>query len=199
MNNKAWALALTVGLLGSGSAAQAALVDAGNGLVDDTVLNICWVANASLSREPDQLGGPATWQALVDWAANLDYGGYQDWRLASMSSNSSTDSVFDCSGGTEQDCINSGNELGYMYYYNLTPPADTPPTDPLTDLTGNQTVGDVTLTGIQAVSWSGSEFASLPGLAWVFVPANGFQIDFNKVLPVRRLGSSPRTMSSRAG
>jgi hypothetical protein len=38
MKRQTWALALAVGLLGAGGASQAALVDAGNGLVNDTVL-----------------------------------------------------------------------------------------------------------------------------------------------------------------
>jgi hypothetical protein len=166
MNKKAWALALTVGLLGSGSAAQAALVDAGNGLVNDTVLDICWVANAGLSGEPDQLNGLADWQTLVDWAANLDYGGYQDWRLASMSSTSPTNSVVNC--GTDTEPNFRDNELGYMYTYYL-------PGNYGDDKTGNQTVGDVTLTGIQNGYWSGTEFASLPRFAWVFRPDFGLQ------------------------
>jgi hypothetical protein len=150
MRQKTWALALTVGLLGAGGASQAALVDAGNGLVNDTVLDITWVANAGLSNE--QLSGAANWQDLVDWADALVYGGYDDWRLASMSSTSPTNTVFDCSTGTEQQCIESGNQLGYMFHYNIA--GGFPKT-------GDQTVGDVTLTGIQNAYWSGTEFASV--------------------------------------
>ena len=176
MNKQAWALALTVGLLGSGSAAQAALLDAGNGLVDDTVLNICWVANAGLSGESDQLDGAADWDALVDWAANLDYGGYDDWRLASMSVDAGTPtgsagSVVDCETATEEACRD--NELGYMYTHYL--PGDYDDTK-----TGDQTVGDVTLTGIQNVYWSGTQPASKPNSAWVLRPDDGRQPSYSK-------------------
>jgi hypothetical protein len=41
--------------------------------------------------------------------------------------------------------------------------------------TGDQTVGDVDLTGIQNVYWSGTESASFPGNAWIFRPDIGFQ------------------------
>jgi hypothetical protein len=41
--------------------------------------------------------------------------------------------------------------------------------------TGNQTVGDVTLTGIQIAYWSGTEFASDPGFAWGFTADRGGQ------------------------
>ena len=71
MKQQTWALALTVGLLGAGSPSQAALVDAGNGLINDTVLDITWVADASLS-------GARTWDNLVQWAEDLVYGGYDD-------------------------------------------------------------------------------------------------------------------------
>jgi hypothetical protein len=56
---------------------------------------------------------------MVDWAEDLVDAGYDDWRLASMSSTSPTDTVFNCSGGTEQDCIDSGNELGYVFHDNI--------------------------------------------------------------------------------
>ena len=163
MSIKGLALALTVGWLSSGSAVQAALTDAGNGLVDDTVLNICWVADASLS-------GAQNWDDLVDWAANLDYGGYQDWRLASMSvangtPTGSTGTVVACETDTEQNCRD--NELGYMYTYYL-------PGNYGDDKTGNQTVGDVELTGIQNTYWSGTNLAVAPlTTAWLFVPADG--------------------------
>jgi hypothetical protein len=152
-------LGLAAGLLVLTGNAPAALVDAGNGLVNDTVLNITWVADASLS-------GARTWDALVQWAEDLVYGGYDDWRLASMSTSASTASAFDCSGGTEQDCINSGNELGYMFHYNIV--GSFPKT-------GDQTVGDVTLTEIQSLYWSGTESASDSGNAWGFLAGSGFQ------------------------
>ena len=169
MREKTWALALTVGLLGAGGATQAALVDAGNGLVNDTVLDITWVADASLS-------GGQSWGDLVDWAENLVYAGYDDWRLASMSvaagtPTGATDSIIACQTDTEVNCRD--NELGYMYTYYL-------PGNYGDNKTGDQTVGDVTLTGIQNVYWSGTEFASGPDFAWGFDPVNGFQFDDDK-------------------
>jgi hypothetical protein len=163
-------LGLAAGLLVLTGNAPAALVDAGNGLVNDTVLDITWVADASLSGSRD-------WDDLVSWAENLVYADYDDWRLASMSTSASTDSVFDCSGGTEQDCIDSGNELGYMFHYNIL--GGFPKT-------GDQTVGDVTLTGIQSEYWSGTEWTD-PLAAWYFDPASGDQSASLKYSPgIRR-------------
>jgi hypothetical protein len=163
MTMKTWQGMAAAGLLLAGGGAQAALVNAGNGLVNDTVLDITWVADASLS-------GAQSWADLVSWAENLVYAGYDDWRLASMSTSASADPVFDCSGGTEQACIDSGNELGYMFYYNIT--GNFPKT-------GDQTVGDVMLTGIQSSYWSGTGVALYPGLAWVFFPGDGLQYNMN--------------------
>ncbi len=128
----------------------------------DDVLDITWVTDASLS-------GSGTWEEQLAWADGFSLGGAKDWRLASMSVSAgvptgTTTSVVGCSSSTELACRD--NELGYMYYYNLTPSGDTPPTDLNTYLTGDQTVGDVTLTGIQARYWSGTEFDS--ERAWVF-------------------------------
>ena len=154
-------------LLLAGGGAEAALVDAGNGLINDTVLNITWVADASLS-------GAQSWSDLVQWAEDLVYGGYDDWRLASMSvaagtPTGATDSIIDCATDTEANCRD--NELGYMYTYYLSGNYGD-------DKTGNQAVGSVTLTGIQLSHWSGTEAASSPGNAWVFYPLNGFQTNF---------------------
>ena len=81
----------------------------------DDVLDITWVTNGALS-------GLGTWYSQTAWAANLDYLGFDDWRLAAMSVSAglptgTTGSVVDCRSATELACRD--NELGYMYYYNL--------------------------------------------------------------------------------
>ncbi len=143
----------------------------------DDVLDITWVTDADLSGP-----NPNTWDNQVAWASGLDYHGFDDWRLASMSvdeltnGDNTTNSVVDCSTATEEECRD--NELGYMYYYNLTPSLDTPPTDFGTNLSGDQTVGGVTLTDIQFGSWSGTEFSSFS--AWIFFFGFGGQNVGNK-------------------
>ena len=127
----------------------------------DTVLDITWTTNAGLS-------GPHSWDDQVAWANNLDYLGFADWRLASISVSAglptgllpptmaSFDSV-DCNQVTEMDCQN--NELGYMFYYNLG--------GALSDyIFGDQVVGDVMLSIIQYYYWSGTEADS--HYAWRF-------------------------------
>ena len=166
-----WQGMAAAGLLLAGGGAQAALVDAGNGLVNDTGLDITWVAEAGVSTV--QLGGAATWEELVNGAAGLEDAGYDDWRLASMSVAAGTPtgsagfgSIIDCETDTETNCRD--NELGYMYRYYL-------PGNYGDDKTGEQTVGDVTLTGIQNLYWSGTDVAGSPSRAWLFNPGVGFQ------------------------
>lgn len=136
----------------------------------DTVLDITWLTDAALS-------GLGNGDNRVGWADGLDtanYLGFDGWRLASMSvtaglpTGTATTTVVDCSTATELACRD--NELGYMYYHNLGGSF-------LDDLTGTQTVGDVTLTDIQSLYWSGTEFT--PSLsAYCPLPICVWEYDF---------------------
>ena len=70
-------LSLALWALFSG-AIRAELHDRGNGLIYDDVLNITWLQNA-------KSGSNRKWKEAVEWAANLEFQGYDDWRLPSMS------------------------------------------------------------------------------------------------------------------
>ena len=139
--------------------ANAALVSRlGGQAAYDTVLDITWTTDASLS-------GAWRWDNQVGWARGLDtanYLGVDGWRLASMSV--AAGAVVNCTGATELACRD--NELGYMFYHNFGGSEGD-------DFSGTQTVGDVTLTDIQFTYWSGTEagFDS----AWLFRLGNGTQ------------------------
>jgi hypothetical protein len=115
----------------------------------DDALNITWLTDAALS-------GSNSWTNQLDWVAALNsanYLGFSDWRLASMSvaaglPTGTATSVVDCSTIWKPLCRD--NELGYMFFHNLGGSVSQ-------DLTGNQTVGNVTLTNIQRVYWSATE------------------------------------------
>lgn len=62
-------------LIVSTTASRAELIDRGNGLIYDTVQDLTWTQNAGLS------GYKSSWGAARDWAENLVYGGFDDWRL----------------------------------------------------------------------------------------------------------------------
>jgi hypothetical protein len=153
MNKQAWALALTVGLLGATSAAQAALSPPVDGMVYDDVLDLCWLQDAGAS-------GPGTWDAAVDWAESLDFGGHTGWRLARMSNTSPTASITFCDGTNEAACRTTGNELGYMFFHNL---------GGSFPLLGNQGP----FLNIPLYIWSGTEYSADD--AWAFIAGSGNQ------------------------
>ena len=137
---------------------RAELHDRGNGLLYDDVLDIPWVQAANS-------GGNKKWKQAVEWAANLEYQGLDDWRLPSMSVSSGVPtgaiaSPVDCATATELACRD--NELGYMYFHNLGGKGN--------KRTGNQGL----IQTIQRVHWSGTES---PGGAWVFIFSYGGQSD----------------------
>ena len=106
------------------SSSHAALYDRGNGLIYDDVLNITWLQDAnyahtsgyaaanavgspSLSENSIQADGRMRLAAGNTWAAQLEYGGYGDWRLPSA-------------GSTPTFGYNvTTGELGHMFYNNL--------------------------------------------------------------------------------
>ena len=59
--------------------ANADLIDRGGGLIYDTDLNITWMQDTN----PTYM----TWQNAMAWASALEYQGYDDWRLPSMTIN----------------------------------------------------------------------------------------------------------------
>ena len=89
----------------------AALVDNGNGLIYDTVLDITW-------GQPDTT---RNWDEANAWASGLTLGGVSGWRLPYISVAVGGDpgptGAVDCETASEVECRD--NELGYMFYHNL--------------------------------------------------------------------------------
>jgi len=110
--NKITLALATAGLLSSG-AVQAALNDRGGGLIYDTDRNITWLSDANYAATQftatggiqGDADGKMNWSAANSWAANLSYGGYSDWRLATSDT---------CWG---DNC--TGSELGHLFYTEL--------------------------------------------------------------------------------
>ena len=101
-----------------------ALYDRGNGLIYDDALDITWLQDAKhlwhqfiiegaltthwyQQYSPLNSDGQMTWAAANLWVNNLDYGGFNNWRLPSI-----RDKQF--SGYNI-----ASSELGYMFYENL--------------------------------------------------------------------------------
>ena len=140
-------------LLGSPFRAQATLIDRGNGLIYDDVLDITWLQDANF-------GGRFDHPHALDFAANLVFQGFDDWRLPSMDVNGD-DTVVDCYLASELACRD--NELGYMYHQNLGGTGN--------NLSGNQGL----FQDIQLAHWSSTLFAPDPFNVFAFVFIIGYQ------------------------
>ncbi len=103
---------------------EASLYDRGNGMIYDDVLNVTWLQDTNYAKTSGyDADGGMTWADAKSWAANLSYGGYDDWRLPSLTPVNGTSFQYGITnnGSTDVGYNNSGinTELGYMYYVNL--------------------------------------------------------------------------------
>ena len=112
---------------------EASLVDRGGGMVYDDVLNVTWLKDANYAKtsgyeyegQPSWLKGTGemNWGRATEWAENLNYGGYNDWRLPTvnpvngikMQHSSSNDGSTDIG----INISSTQSEMGYMFYQNL--------------------------------------------------------------------------------
>lgn len=107
--------------------ANAALIDRGNGLVYDDVLDVTWLKDANYAQTSGfDSDGLMTWDSAIAWAAGLNFGGFDDWRLPTITvtdtnNNGTSDCDYSITGGT--DCgfnvITDNSELAHMFYVNL--------------------------------------------------------------------------------
>lgn len=102
----------SVALTISFSSVNAALIDRGSGLIYDSDLNITWLkdANHAMTSGYDA-DGRMTWQEAIDWASQLNYAGFTEWRLPTALN---PDGVTVCSAG---ECDQS--EMGHLHYIEL--------------------------------------------------------------------------------
>ena len=94
---------------------QAALYDRGGGMIYDDLLDITWLQDANYAQTSGyDDDGFMNWGEANAWADQLEYGGYNDWRLTSARL---TDPIsgYDVTTG----------ELGHMYHNNLANPVNT--------------------------------------------------------------------------
>ena len=155
------ALTLSLGLVAA-TAAQAALVDRGGGLIYDTDLNITWLADANYAQTSGfDADGRMDWSTAMTWAGNLSYGGYTDWRLP-------TSNI--CGG---YNC--TGSEMGHLFYNELGGVA-------AQDIATTHNTNYDLFANVQSFGyWSGTEYAPDTSSAWVFNFGNGSQGTISKL------------------
>ncbi len=79
--------AATLGLVALTGAAQAALLDLGNGSVKDTTTNLIWLQNWDASGLKD-------WSTQMAWAENLVFAGNANWALPSIAETASLSAAY---------------------------------------------------------------------------------------------------------
>ena len=191
MNKTAIPFAAAALVLALCNSASAALIDRGNGLIYDSDQNLTWLqdANYAMTSGYDD-DGRMSWDAATSWADNLVFGGYDDWRLASVTDDnnngcSKDDGSYDLYN--DSDCgfnvDTSDSELAYMWYNILGNTAyfDTSGTGPQSDwgLTSTSADGVDILNLDSNQYWSGTWYAPSPHSAWYFNFYNGTQNRYN--------------------
>ena len=159
---------LTVGL---SITANATLIDRGNGMIYDSAQDITWLQDANYAMTSGyDADGLMDWNAATAWADSLVYGGFDDWRLASVTDVGNDGCNWSFVGGT--DCgFNvdpASSELAYMWYSIL----------------GHTAFSGLTFTSADGVDilnlqsgwyWSGTEYAPDTSSAWTFSTDTGQQ------------------------
>lgn len=119
------------------SAAQASLIDRGNGLIYDDILNITWLQDPRLAASNtfgvsgvtlDDAGNPGamTWNTAFEWIAAMNaanYLGFNAWRMPTLQPVNGVSFQYTTSydGSTDKgfNNLSTSNELSHLYYVGL--------------------------------------------------------------------------------
>lgn len=175
----------TVGALLVSGAAQAALVDRGGGMIYDTTLNITWLADWNYAQTSGfDADGLMNWPTANNWANNLVFGGFSDWRLPTSLN---ADGSGPCGPGA--NC--SGSEMGHLFYNDL----GGKPAQSVLNQAGDtaQEIANVALFSFVDPEryWSSTELASSPGNFWYFGMGGGSQSNEDMSNPLTAVAVRP--------
>jgi hypothetical protein len=193
--SKSWTAAVVLVTLTG--VAQAALVNRGGGMIYDTTLNLTWLADMNYAKTSGYAAsgvapgssantntiwtdGRMGWNAANAWANNLTYGGFDDWRLASMNPSDTTCSTsFNPGGGfptqyAGDNC--TGGELSHLFVADLGNKAGESVLTQTGD-TAEQKANLALFSNVQSYAyWSGVEYAPNTLNAWYFGTYGGYQL-----------------------
>jgi hypothetical protein len=181
---------LTLALLASltTNSAQALLIDRGNGLLYDNVLNVTWLQDANYAKTSGYSAtGLMDWASANTWADNLIFDGLTGWRLATNTpingSSFNSNVTYDGTTDYSYNITSIKSELSYMYYVNLGLKGYYSTTGAVQSdfgIFGNGTSGGQANVGpvinLQSYSyWSGAEFSPGAGYGWSLNTGAGVQ------------------------
>jgi hypothetical protein len=116
------AVILLIGIVSLSDPASAILVDRGTGMIYDTDQGITWLQDSDYYRtsgycdgRPPFGGGYGSHYDVMRWVGQLEYGGYDDWRLPSTVDQPVVLNGINLSGPH----YDVDSELAYMYHVNL--------------------------------------------------------------------------------
>lgn len=189
------AVALSVGML-SATGANAALESAlGGQVVNDTDLNLTWLANANLAATETfgvggiilnmvsnqrWMNGWMKWNTAQSWIGAMNtanYLGYNDWRLpTTLQPDASCSSQYQGSSG--YNC--TGSEMGHLFYNELGGVAGS-------SIRTTHNADFALFNNVQTSNnyggsfyWSGTEFAPATSNEWYFNMYQGNQSTYGK-------------------
>jgi hypothetical protein len=112
MNISLRASPLLLALAFSAQANASLIPRAGGTMLYDDDRNITWLADANYAKTSGyDADGLMNWNDALSWAANLNYGGYGDWRLPKT-----LVPDLSCTSHSGAFGLCRGSELGHLYY-----------------------------------------------------------------------------------
>ena len=113
------ALCMLVGIACS-TTSNASLIDRGDGLIYDDVLNITWLQDANHAETSGfDADGRMSWLTATTWADDLIFGGFDDWRLpitAQPDLSCSDQASFPGFPDQGRGFGCAGGEMGHLFY-----------------------------------------------------------------------------------
>ncbi len=167
------------------SPSQATLINRGDGLIYDDVLDVTWLQDANYAKTSGyDADGLMEWTQAMEWVGQLVYAGFDDWRLPGLKpiNGDSYSYTFGFDGGSDEgyNIASPVSELAYMHYVNLKGVGyyDVDG-NRQTDLAGSSNVAwdgiadaklsDFTIYNVAPYYWFGNDdYEGLPAYAWVF-------------------------------
>ncbi|MFZ1547008.1 MAG: DUF1566 domain-containing protein, partial [Candidatus Nitrotoga sp.] len=181
---------LSIGIFTT-TGANAALVSALSGqVVNDTDLNIIWLANGNLAATETfgvngiALDGTMSWQTAQLWIAAMNtanYLGYNDWRLPTTTDTCTSGCSFSFSGTVLGFNNPNTSEMSHLYHTELGNKGyyDASGVGPLA---GMGLVNTGSFSNLQPhLYWSGTEYVLDTGYAWDFAFEDGYQAFYLKI------------------